>query len=53
MLDRETLLRQLQELQADFEDFSDRELIENRKCILKRVNICLIELDENDEDNLK
>ncbi len=49
---REYLLRQLQELQADFEDFSDSDLIECRKTMLERVNDCLEELEECDEDNL-
>lgn len=51
-MNREVLLRQLQELQADFEDFSDEDLIDCRDVMLERVNICLIELGESDEDNL-
>ncbi len=49
---REAVLRQLQELQADFEDFSDEDLIDCRDVMLERVNVCLIELGESDEDNL-
>lgn len=51
-MNREFLLRQLQELQADFEDLTNEQLIECRKCILERVNVCLIELGECDEDNI-
>lgn len=48
---RETILRHLQELQADYEDFSDEELVECRGAMLMRVNECLAELGESDEDN--
>ena len=51
-MNREFLLRQLQELQADFEDLTNEEIIECRKSILKRINICLAELGECDEDNI-
>ena len=51
-INRETLLRQLQELQADFEDLSNEELVECRECMYQRVNKCLIELGECDEDNI-
>ena len=48
---RNTILRHLQELQADYEDFSDEELVECRGAMLMRVNECLTELGETDEDN--
>lgn len=48
---REIILRHLQELQADYEDFSDEELVECRGAMLMRVNECLAELGESDEDN--
>lgn len=48
---REVILRHLQELQADYEDFSDEELVECRGAMLMRVNKCLAELGESDEDN--
>ena len=48
---REIILRHLQELQADYEDFSDEELVECRGVMLMRVNECLTELGESDEDN--
>ncbi|MBQ8998176.1 MAG: hypothetical protein IJ086_05735 [Clostridium sp.] len=49
---RDYLLNQLQELQADFEDFDNDELIENRECMLERINECLKALFESDNDNL-
>ena len=52
MFNRDLLLRQLQELQADLEDFTDEELIECRDVMLERVNICLYGIGESDEDNL-
>lgn len=52
MYNREYLLRELQELQADFEDLNNDELIECRECMCERVNHCLIELGECDEDNI-
>ena len=48
---REIILRHLQELQADYEDFSDEELVECRGAMLMRVSECLAELGESDEDN--
>lgn len=48
---REIILRHLQELQADYEDFSDEELVECRGVMLMSVNECLTELGESDEDN--
>ena len=48
---REIILRHLQELQADYEDFSDEEIVECRGVMLMRVNECLTELGESDEDN--
>ncbi|PAD70544.1 hypothetical protein CHH83_01715 [Bacillus sp. 7586-K] len=48
---RSGLLVQLQELQADFEDLSDEDLIECRGVMLQRVNDCLEGLEESDEDN--
>lgn len=51
-MSREYLLRQLQELQADFEDLSDSDLVKYRECMLNRVNNCLDELDECDADNI-
>lgn len=48
---REIILRHLQELQADYEDFSDEELVKCRGVMLMRVNECLTELGESDEDN--
>lgn len=51
-MNREYLLRQIQELQADFEDFSDEDLIDNKDVMLQRVNNCLIDLGECDEDNI-
>lgn len=49
---REYLLRQFQELQADFEDLSDDDLLECRQSMLERVNDCLVELKECDADNI-
>ncbi len=51
-INRDVVLWQLQELQADFEDFSDEDLIDCRDVMLERINVCLIELGESDEDNL-
>jgi len=45
------LLNNLLELQADFEDLSDEDLIECRKVMLERVNECLEEIDDLYEDN--
>ena len=49
---RNELHKQLVELQADFEDFTDAELIENRQVMLDRVNECLKLILETDEDNI-
>ena len=51
-IDREIVLRNLQELQADFMDLDDEDLIACRVCMLERVDTCLIALDEQDEDNV-
>ena len=48
---RDYILRHLQELQADLEDFSNEELVEHRDCMLERVNSCLIAIGECEEDN--
>lgn len=45
------LLVQLQELQADLEELSDKELLECRDAMLNRVNECLEVLEESNEDN--
>lgn len=50
---RDRLLEELQQLQADFEDLSDREIIECRECILERINVCLKAVLEEDEDNMR
>ena len=50
---RELLHAHLSELQADFEDFNDEDLIEYRECMLKRVNECLKAILETDEDNVE
>lgn len=49
---RDFLLNHLQELQANFEDLSDNEIIENRDCMLNRINECLKAIFETDNDNL-
>ena len=49
---RPELHEQLSELQADFEDFSDKELLNYRDVMLARVNRCLELILETDEDNL-
>lgn len=51
-MNREYLLRQLQEIQADFEDLSDDDLLDCRDVMLERVSNCLIDLGECDEDNM-
>lgn len=48
---RGRLLDELRELQADFEDFSDYELVQNRETMRERINICLRAILENDTDN--
>ena len=52
LMDRDRILREVQELQADLEDLSDDDLIDCRVVMLERVNKCLILLDESDEDNI-
>lgn len=47
------LLENLQELQADFEDLSDQDLLDCRKVMLERVNVCLDAIEESEEDNLE
>lgn len=49
---RPVLHKNLSELQADFEDLPDRDLIECRDVILNRINTCLAAILETDEDNL-
>lgn len=49
---RVVLHEHLSELQADFEDFRNEDLLEYRDCMLKRVNECLKAILETDEDNL-
>ena len=51
MENREFILRNLQELQANFEDLCDDELIEVREFMLRRINNCLIAIGESEEDN--
>ena len=51
MENREFILRNLQELQANFEDLNDDELIEVREFMLHRINNCLIAIEESEEDN--
>lgn len=46
------IIMQLQELQADFEDLSNKELIECRECMLERVNSSLIAIGGTDEYNI-
>jgi hypothetical protein len=50
-IDRETALRNLQELQADYLDLTDKDLIDCRKIMQERVDACLVALDEQNEDN--
>lgn len=49
---RGILHEQLAALQADFEDFTDEELVECRATMLNRVNCCLTAILETDEDNI-
>ncbi len=42
----------LTELQADLEDFSDKDLLKYRDVMLARVNRCMELILETDEDNL-
>jgi hypothetical protein len=51
IIDRETALRNLQELQADYLDLTDEDLIACRDCMAERVDQCLVALGETDEDN--
>lgn len=51
VLNREMILRNLQELQADFEDLTDEDIIECRECILNRINLCLVAIGESEGDN--
>lgn len=51
MENREFILRHLQELQADFEDLCDQDLLDCRECMLERINECLLAIGECDEDN--
>jgi hypothetical protein len=48
---RNELLSHLQELQANFQDLSDEELLECRQVMLNRINECLARLEESYEDN--
>jgi hypothetical protein len=48
---RNDLLSHLQELQANFQDLSDEELLECRQVMLNRINECLARLEESYEDN--
>ncbi len=50
---RENLHFHLTELQADFEDMSNEELIECRNTMLERINACMIAILETDEDNIE
>lgn len=50
---RTELHKHLSELQADFEDLNDDELIFCREVMLKRINMCLELILETEEDNLK
>lgn len=49
---RPALHEHLTELQADLEDFSDRDLLKYRDVMLERVNKCMELILETDEDNL-
>ena len=50
---RPMLHHQLSELQADFEDLTDEELISCKESIKERINICLKLIIETDEDNIR
>lgn len=50
---REELLREIQEIQADFQELSDEEIIDCREVILERTNKCLLLLNESDKDNIQ
>lgn len=47
---RDRLLDELNELQADFEDLSNEDLIELRDVMLDRINICLKAILEDEKD---
>ena len=49
---RDELHNQLCELQADFEDLSDEDLIDCRSTMLEIINTCMDLILETDEDNL-
>ena len=49
---RADLHYQLTELQADFEDLDNEELVHCRETMLERVNKCMELILETDEDNL-
>ena len=49
---RNELHNQLSELQADFEDLADDELIDCRATILERINKCMVLVLEIEDDNL-
>ena len=49
---KDSIIMQLQELQSDFEDLDDYDLISCREVILERINICLELMGETDEYNL-
>lgn len=48
---RQDLHNQLSELQADFKDLSDENLIDCREIMLNRINTCMELILETDEDN--
>lgn len=50
---RRAMLDHLVELQADFEDFSDKQLIEHKDIIKARINTLLSLCLETDEDNIE
>lgn len=50
---RNDILDELKEIQADFEDFSDAELIEHRFVITERLQRLLSLCLETDEDNIE
>ena len=50
---RASILDELSELQADFEDFTDEQLIEHRDVMAQRINTCLGLMLETAEDNIE
>lgn len=48
---RTGMMRELQELQADYEELTQQDLLDCREAMHKRVNRCLEGLEESDEDN--